>query len=456
MKNPVNRKEMLLQAIAEGKVCDLEPLSREEMYLLEYAKREANEGNGSGGGTPNAVQYTAQELTEEQQMQARANLGLYRKEMVTLFPESQLEGENGEFSVPGFIPVAGNTYDVTYNGTAYSCTAVEITRDGISVVAIGNTAMVGGEDTGEPFVIAYAAAAGGTSCIPLDGSAKVTLEISSGSIYKIAPEYLPEGIGYMEMVELLPEKQLAVSGDAAALPLIAFVEGQTYTVTWNGNVYECTAFSGTMSGMATPYVFIGDASSVLEGASATGEPFYAYYSPIGEYTHAVPLDGSESPTMRITTEEHHRIDAAYMPEELANLAKSAVEIEKKYYIPLAGTTTSTLKTSETVENITAKVKEGYTIGAKATSGLLASFIFYPLRQTGTDHQGYSFEFLLQRLTKMYIVSVSADPVEGTYTVTTKNISFPALTINGTTFDGSAAVDFTDVINAMIDAKLAAL
>ena len=35
---------------------------------------------GPGGGTSDAVQYIPQELTEEQQMQARKNLGVYSKE----------------------------------------------------------------------------------------------------------------------------------------------------------------------------------------------------------------------------------------------------------------------------------------------------------------------------------------------------------------------------------------
>lgn len=37
-------------------------------------------GPGGGGGTSNAVQYIPQELTEEQQMQARENLGVYSKQ----------------------------------------------------------------------------------------------------------------------------------------------------------------------------------------------------------------------------------------------------------------------------------------------------------------------------------------------------------------------------------------
>lgn len=80
---PITRKEMFL-AKASGQLVDTpDPITREEMFLQKIAEN----GSGSGGGgTPNAVQYTAQELTEEQQMQARANLGLYRKEGTPIDP----------------------------------------------------------------------------------------------------------------------------------------------------------------------------------------------------------------------------------------------------------------------------------------------------------------------------------------------------------------------------------
>ena len=38
--------------------------------------------SGGGGGSSNAVQYTAQTLTDTQKMQARANQGLYYSETV--------------------------------------------------------------------------------------------------------------------------------------------------------------------------------------------------------------------------------------------------------------------------------------------------------------------------------------------------------------------------------------
>lgn len=44
MNNPTSRREMLLDALAKGEECPIVPATREEMYLVEQARREANSG----------------------------------------------------------------------------------------------------------------------------------------------------------------------------------------------------------------------------------------------------------------------------------------------------------------------------------------------------------------------------------------------------------------------------
>lgn len=50
----------------------------------------------------------------------------------------------------------GKSYVVEWDGVEYQCTAIEIELQGDRAVGIGNTALVGGEDTGEPFGIVKA------------------------------------------------------------------------------------------------------------------------------------------------------------------------------------------------------------------------------------------------------------------------------------------------------------
>jgi hypothetical protein len=98
----------------------------------------------------------------------------------------------------------GKEYTVTWNGTEYNCVVKIITNAPpqyahfIGLPAIGNFAVVGGENTGEPFAIlcapeelvaTYGFAYG---VIPLDGSTEITLSIKGGiPIYHpISEKYL--------------------------------------------------------------------------------------------------------------------------------------------------------------------------------------------------------------------------------------------------------------------------
>lgn len=67
---PLTRYEKYLNAIRTGDTTNLpQPINREEAYLYSIAM------NSGGGGDTDAVKYTAQTLTAEQQAQARENIG---------------------------------------------------------------------------------------------------------------------------------------------------------------------------------------------------------------------------------------------------------------------------------------------------------------------------------------------------------------------------------------------
>lgn len=69
--------------------------------IAEQAAQIVNVGE-SGGGSTDAVQYVEQHLTEEQQMQARKNLGLYGKSAgkIDIAPEQQITFDGGRARIP--------------------------------------------------------------------------------------------------------------------------------------------------------------------------------------------------------------------------------------------------------------------------------------------------------------------------------------------------------------------
>ena len=112
-------------------------------------------GPGGGGGTSDAVQYIPQELTEEQQMQARKNLGVYytgNVEESELLPKGTyaFSEDNDAYSTGvQSIELNGNaSYVVTWDGVEYVC---EAKTDPSGAIYLGNSLFVDGNDTGEPF-----------------------------------------------------------------------------------------------------------------------------------------------------------------------------------------------------------------------------------------------------------------------------------------------------------------
>ena len=89
----------------------------------------------------------------------------------------------------------------------------------------------------------------------------------------IDPKRLPEGYPYKAIEKTAFVENMSVTPGyhepAAYEANFAFAEGQTYAVEWNGETYECIAFS--MEGIAA----IGNLA-LLGAGGDTGEPFIMY------------------------------------------------------------------------------------------------------------------------------------------------------------------------------------
>ena len=135
----------------------------------------------------------------------------------------------------------------------------------------------------------------------------------------IEGKYLPEGTPWIgiEQCELLPTRTLTVDenvGGAIITSRIGFNTGSIYTVSYNGQQYECVA-QDLDGGVA-----IGDIG-LMAGGTSTGEPFIIAEMPapqdIGDGTLAyglvIPIDGSTEITVSIYGP---KITYHTLPEEL--------------------------------------------------------------------------------------------------------------------------------------------
>ena len=80
-------------------------------------------------------------------------------------------------------------------------------------------------------------------------------------------------------------------------PVIELVPGTTYTVTWDGEVYECTAFETVFEKMDC----VGIGNTAIIGGANTGEPFIIGYMPENKMFASYTTEKGSSHTVKITT-----------------------------------------------------------------------------------------------------------------------------------------------------------
>lgn len=123
-----------------------------------------------------------------------------------------------------------------------------------------------------------------------------------GSIPKpLTYDYMPEGYPSKAMgtIMLMEEQELAfvLRGSVYAVlltPGFKVVEGQTYTVNWDGTEYECVGF------ISNSMTLLGNLSIAGMGDD-TGEPFMYVYSETDFMGQFATLDTSASHTISVKT-----------------------------------------------------------------------------------------------------------------------------------------------------------
>jgi hypothetical protein len=123
------------------------------------------------------------------------------KTLETLFPETVMSysEEEGMYIAPAdFEFIEGEEYVITFNGTQYICKALGVEQSAF----VGNTLLVEGEDTGEPFIIVDYPSQGASMVISIDYTANHTFTIKGKTEinHPIPGELLPESVATKDYV----------------------------------------------------------------------------------------------------------------------------------------------------------------------------------------------------------------------------------------------------------------
>lgn len=127
--------------------------------------------------------------------------------------------EAGAFAIvtPVTVPTVGKAYKVTWNGTEYSCVAFAPGDDSM----IGNMAAIGGEDTGEPFVMVfYSGESDGMygAVMSLDGTTELSVSVVGNVENRMDPSLMPSPVFRVNVnaqtATYMPDKTLAETLEA--------------------------------------------------------------------------------------------------------------------------------------------------------------------------------------------------------------------------------------------------
>lgn len=109
-----------------------------------------------------------------------------------IVPETVLSfPEDGYIDNPFiFDLVVGETYSITYDGVVYECIVSEKSMGRDTIVYAGNVALIGSEDTGEPFLIAIMDAQFGIMGLPNE-THTISIESIVSEVHPMSAEFLP-------------------------------------------------------------------------------------------------------------------------------------------------------------------------------------------------------------------------------------------------------------------------
>ena len=290
-----------------------------DVTTLALAKSYTNQYGGSGGGSSVPKPLTFDYMPEGYPTKSVQTTTLMEEQEVA-FEFSKEEGVYIALVTNAFKIVDGQTYTVNWDGTEYIC--VPSLAD-VGLI-IGNLSIAGmGDDTGEPFI--YVCNTDGIfGTLDTSASHTISVKTTAKTVTPMTFDYMPEGYPTKSVrtVTLMKEQQVAFAlieevGVYMAQITNAFevVEGQTYTVNWDGIEYECVGF------FIKPNSEIGNLSIVGEG-SDTGEPFVYGYNAQQHTGMLATLATAASHTISVktTAEIVTPIDEKYLPENLATKA----------------------------------------------------------------------------------------------------------------------------------------
>lgn len=144
------------------------------------------------------------------------------------------------------------------------------------------------------------------------------LKDKNGKVLNVGSKYQQPEWGSGKGVVLAETTHNTADGELFITTPFAFVDGETYTVYWNGTAYDCDVVSVPDEESGNIILSaIGDVGG-LSGELSGTHPFCIVaivaegFAPAGIYGQVIPLDGNDSFTVSVEGYKIHPIPAGYI------------------------------------------------------------------------------------------------------------------------------------------------
>lgn len=225
----------------------------------------------------------------------------------------------------------GKRYTITYNGANFDCVC-KLAPVGLSTdpdaVAMGNFAVVGGANTGEPFAMLISKKFNRIDVIDLTGSNSVTVKITGFVTKKLDNQYLDlEWLPVINDAPIIPEQTVDTANKDsnnwfAVGYSITFCNDNSLfntmdkydslVVIFDGKRYPCSVTKPAEES----YTVFGNLYIASTYNPNTGEPFLFWITPHGA-TVAVLTEGVHTFTLAVP--EHNKMPAEFLPDAIVTV-----------------------------------------------------------------------------------------------------------------------------------------
>lgn len=281
-----------------------------EPFLLGYATPEASNistglslyGTTDGEATSHTVAIYQEETL--------ARTTIFAEQTITDFVYSEEYGCYLTEIYPSTVTlVAGEKYEVVWNGEAFSCEAVDVGSLFETGVVIGNGTAFGFSGNNEPFIIVTVPINEAMILVSLEGKTENTVAIyQDSSSMKTTPlfeEQTVEGFSYHSAYGCYKYDVRPVPGSLA--------DGQEYIVLWDGKKYTRTAF-GFAAADGSNCVGIGN--PLAAGGEDNGDKFAIVYDQTHNYMYFFSLETDSSHVIGLYIIEEEVIDGIVIRDPL--------------------------------------------------------------------------------------------------------------------------------------------